>query len=63
MERIFIKIDLHLAGRAAIGERNCAPATVVSCGRMKFWARSKSSVWESVSLVSANWIMGTLDAL
>ena len=59
-----IEIDLHLALLAAVGIGNRPrrrPSS--SCGRMKFCARSKSCVWESVSLDSANWMIGTLDAL
>jgi hypothetical protein len=62
-QRILVEIDLNLARRPTVGNGIWAPATVVNCGRMKFWARSKSSTWESVSLDNANWIIGTLEAL
>ena len=62
-QRVLVEIDLHLARGAAIGNGICAPATVVSCGRMKFMARSKSCVCESESLDKASWMIGTLEAL
>ena len=40
-----------------------APATVASCGRMKFWPSSNNFDCDSVLLESASCRTGTLEAL
>ena len=61
-QRILVEVDLHLAGGTAVGVWQLDARDRRERGRMKFGARSLSSVCESVSLDNASWMIGTLEA-